>query len=284
MAYRSVTITLLGLAGAALLTKNGEAGSFDCQAAATPTEKAICANSQLSSLDDQTSAMYYATLGASLPAATLSAVKSAQVKFLQQRDSCGADVNCLVDAYTSRITYLKQAEKEFPPSTGDWTTFTSPTSGFSISYPRAYTVDPAYNYQDFGGDTDISGVSFTIPETMTKNTNLASDTHVSVETLPHAASCTADLFLSEDPSGAGKVHAVKESDTEYSVMQASEGAAGNVYDQYLYALIGSSPCLAVRYFIHSGEMGAYDATVHAFDRPALLSQFERIRKSLVIGQ
>ena len=101
MAYRSVTITLLGLAGGALLTKNCEAASFDCQAAATPTEKAICANSQLSSLDDQTSAMYHAIIGASLPAATLSAVKSAQVKFLQQRDICGTDFNCLVDAYTS---------------------------------------------------------------------------------------------------------------------------------------------------------------------------------------
>jgi uncharacterized protein len=65
MAYRSMTIKLLGLAGAALLTKNGEAASFDCQAAATPTEKAICANRQLSSLDDQTSAMYHAIVGAS---------------------------------------------------------------------------------------------------------------------------------------------------------------------------------------------------------------------------
>lgn len=285
MAYRTTAITLLGLAGAALLAKNGEAASFNCQAAATPTEKAICANGQLSSLDDQTSGMYYAIIGASWPAATLSAVKSAQAKFLKQRDSCGADVNCLVDAYTSQIMYLTRTEKELPPSTGDWASFTSPTSDFSIRYPRGYTVDPAYNYQAFGGDTDISGVSFTIPEAMTKGTNLDSDTHVSVETLPHAVSCTADLFLSEDPSGVGKVHKVKEGDTEYSVMQADEGAAGNIYEQYLYALIGISPCLAVRYLIHSGDVGAYDpATVHAFDKPALLSQFDRIRKSLVIGR
>ena len=284
MAYRSVTITLLGLAGAALLTKNGEAASFDCQAAATPTEKAICANSQLSSLDDQTSAMYYAIIGASLPAATLSAVKSAQVKFLQQRDSCGADVNCLVDAYTSQITYLKQTEKELPPSTGGWATFTSPTSDFSIRYPRGYTVDTTYSYQD-GGVTDIPGVSFTIPEAMTKGTNLDVDTYVSVETLPHAVACTADLFVSEDPSDVGKVHTVKEGETEYSVVQASEGVAGSVYDQYLYALIGTSPCLAVRYFIHSDQIEDYDpGTVHAFDRPALLRQFDQMRKSLVIGR
>jgi uncharacterized protein len=273
------------MSGAALLTKNGEAASFDCQAAATPTEKAICANSRLSSLDDQTSAMYYAIVGESPAAATLSAVKSAQVKFLQERDGCGADVDCLVDAYTKQITYLEQNEKELPPNTGDWSTFKSPMSGFSISYPRGYTVDPAYNYQDFGGDTDIAGVAFTIQETMTSNTNLASDTHVRVETLPHAASCTADLFLSEDPSGVGKVHKVKENDTEYSVMQANEGAMGNLYEQHLYALVGSSPCVAVRYFIHSDDIGGDDpSTVHAFDKPALLSQFDRIRKSLVIGE
>lgn len=284
MAHCSVTIALLGLAWAGLFANNGEAASFDCQAAATPTEKVICADSRLSSLDDQTSAMYYAIVGASLPALTLSAVKAAQVKFLQQRDSCGADVNCLVDVYTSQITYLEQTGKELPPSTGDWATFTSPTSGFSISYPRGYTVDTTYSYQD-GGAAGIPGVSFTIPEAITKGTNLDADTYVSVETLPDAVACTADLFLSEDPSGTGKVRTVKEGETEYSVMQASEGAAGNVYDQYLYALIGSSPCLAVRYFIHSGNMGMYDpGTVHAFDRPALLTQFDKIRKSLVIGR
>jgi len=190
----------------------------------------------------------------------------------------------LAKAGTSQIAYLIETENELPPTPG-WATFTSPTFGFSISYPHGYTVDTRYNYQDHGGDTDISGVSFTIPAAMTKNTNLDADTFVSVETLPHAVACTADLFLSDDPSGVGTVHTVKEGGTEYSVMQAEEGAAGNIYDQYLYALIGTSPCLAVRYFIHSGEIGAYDpATVHAFDSPALLRQFDHMRKSLVIGR
>jgi hypothetical protein len=68
-------------------------------------------------------------------------------------------------------------------------------------------------------------------------------------------------------------------------MQTDEGAAGNEYEQHLFALIGSSPCFAVRYFIHSGGIGAYDpGTLHAFDKPALLSQFDRIRRLLVIGR
>jgi uncharacterized protein len=112
MAHRSFVLALPILACAALAPSAGLAASFNCKAAATATEKAICANGQLSSLDDQTSGMYYTIVGASPPAATLSAVKSAQAKFLQQRDSCGADFNCLVDAYTSQIMYLKQTKEQ----------------------------------------------------------------------------------------------------------------------------------------------------------------------------
>ena len=112
MAYRSFAWALPLLAFAVLAPSVGHAASFNCKAAATPTEKAICGNNQLSSLDDQTSGMYYTILGASPPAATLSAVKNAQASFLKQRDSCGADFNCLVDAYTSQIMYLKQTKEQ----------------------------------------------------------------------------------------------------------------------------------------------------------------------------
>jgi len=112
IAYRSFALALPLLALAALAPGAAEAASFNCKAAATPTEKAICGNNQLSSLDDQTSGMYYTIIGASPPAATLSAVKSAQATFLRQRDSCGADFNCLVDAYTSQIMYLKQTKEQ----------------------------------------------------------------------------------------------------------------------------------------------------------------------------
>lgn len=282
MAYRSVTIALLGFAGAVLLAGNGDAASFNCDAAATATEKAICGDDKLSSLDDQTTGIYYTIIGASPPAATLSAVKSAQTKFLDKRDSCGADLNCLVDAYTSQIMYLKQTEEQLLPSSNDWVSFKSPSYGFSIRYPRDYTVDPAYRYE-LGPSEEISGVSFTIPEAMTKDTNLSDDTYISVETLPDAVSCTAGPFL--DADNADKVRDVKEGNTEYSVAEHDEGAAGNVYEEHVFALIGTSPCLAVRYLIHSGELGAYaPGTARAFDEPALLRQFDKIRKSLVIGR
>jgi membrane-bound inhibitor of C-type lysozyme len=168
------------------------------------------------------------------------------------------------------------------PGTGDWTSFASPAFGFSVRYPRGYTVDPAYRYQALGPGKEISGVSFTIPEAMTKGTNLGSDTRVSVETLPKAESCTAGPFLS---SVMGKVRKVKEGGVEYSVAELDDAGAGNLFEEHVYALVGTSPCLAVRYFIHSANIGNFDpGTVRAFDKPALLRPFDKIRKSLVIGR
>ncbi|MEQ9691193.1 MAG: hypothetical protein RLO48_15800 [Bauldia litoralis] len=96
------------LAAAALTTGAGHAASFDCAKATTPTEHAICDNPQLSSLDDQTSGKYYTMISnGSLTPAQISQVKTAQAQFLKKRDACGANYDCLIDAYTAQIMYLK---------------------------------------------------------------------------------------------------------------------------------------------------------------------------------
>jgi uncharacterized protein len=89
----------------------GHAASFDCAKAATPTEHAICDNPQLSSLDDQTAGLYYTLISGGAPQATASvdAVKKEQAAFVTKRDQCGANYNCLIDAYTAQIMYLKAA-------------------------------------------------------------------------------------------------------------------------------------------------------------------------------
>ncbi len=94
---------------ALLVPAAGHAASFNCGAAATPTEHAICDNPQLSNLDNQTAGMYLTLISnGSLSPAQVRQVKNAQVSFLQQRNSCGANYNCLVSAYTSQMMYLKQ--------------------------------------------------------------------------------------------------------------------------------------------------------------------------------
>lgn len=162
-----------------------------------------------------------------------------------------------------------------------WLTFASSQSGFSLRYPPGYTVNGGYVYEGLGPGHDITGVSFTIPASKTTGTNLASDTRVSVETLPGVADCTADLFL---PAGGPAPTTVTENGTEYSVATMSDAGAGNFYDTTVYALVGSSPCLAVRTFIHYNNAANFDPPVTGFDRAALTAEFDAIRKTLVIGQ
>ena len=106
---------LLALAAAMLAAGGAEAASFDCTKAATATEHAICDNPQISTLDEQTAGLYYTLISnGSLKQAQLAKVKNEQNKFLSRRDSCGANYNCLIDAYTAEVTYLKDAT---PPPT-----------------------------------------------------------------------------------------------------------------------------------------------------------------------
>ena len=69
----------------------------------------------------------------------------------------------------------------------------------------------------------------------------------------------------------------------YSVASTTDAGAGNRYEEQVYALAGANPCIAVRYFIHTTELGNYPAgTRVAYDRAALLAQFDAIRHSLTL--
>jgi uncharacterized protein len=87
-----------------------QAASFNCQHAMLPAEQAICGNANLSRLDEQTAGMYFLIVGSGAPAATTAQVKSSQSAFIQKRNACGADVDCLVSAYTDQIMYLKNVK------------------------------------------------------------------------------------------------------------------------------------------------------------------------------
>jgi uncharacterized protein len=84
-----------------------DAASFNCQHALLPSEQAICSNANLSRLDEQTAGMYFIIVGSRAPAATLSEVKASQARFLDRRNACGTNKDCLIDAYTDEMMYLK---------------------------------------------------------------------------------------------------------------------------------------------------------------------------------
>ena len=165
-----------------------------------------------------------------------------------------------------------------PAGSGLNQAYATSTLGFSIRYPRGYALDGSYRYQEFGPGKDIAGVKFTIPASVAQGTNLAADSYVSVEEIPQARDCVASLFL--DHSAA---HETVDGGTAYSVASSTGAGAGNRYEETVYALPGTNPCLAVRYLIHYGVIENYPkGAVRAFDQQALVRQFDAIRRTLVV--
>lgn len=99
MAYRrasvSAFLTLLGL-----ISAGAGAASFDCKRARGPVETTICADSGLSTLDEQLAAAYARALKAD------TGEKATQLAWLKTRNAC-ADAACLRQAYTARIAALQ---------------------------------------------------------------------------------------------------------------------------------------------------------------------------------
>jgi len=161
----------------------------------------------------------------------------------------------------------------------DRASYASTTMGISLRYPKSYTVNDAYANLSVNPKKPISGVQFTIPMEVATGTNLSSDSGISVEQLPRAKACSGDIYL------AANVHPVKVTDNgvQYSVASSTGAGAGNLYEEIVYAIASSTPCTAVRYFIHSTQFANYPAgAVHEFDHAALIAAFDKIRQSLVL--
>lgn len=169
-------------------------------------------------------------------------------------------------------------------------TYTDPTLGFSIILPTElasssnstlWSVDPSYVDTALGPNKPIPGVKFTIPSSIAAGTNLSNDSYISVEH-QDIQSCTASPFMF-DPSV--KSQSLQEGAVSYSVASTSDAAVGNRYEETVYARTGTSPCIAVRYFIHYGAIENFPAgQVKEFDKAALLATFDQIRRTLAIPQ
>ncbi len=154
--------------------------------------------------------------------------------------------------------------------------------GFSLRLPAGYSVDDSYKYQASPLKI-INGVKFTIPKSTSYGTNLGSDSYISVEQITNNESqeCTASEFfdgthVSEIKTGNG---------VTYSVATSSGAGAGNRYEETVFAIPETNPCIAVRYFVHYGVFQNYPAgTTREFDSSALLNEFESIRNTLVVNR
>lgn len=154
--------------------------------------------------------------------------------------------------------------------------------GFSIRTPQEYTVLETYKYQALGPGKDIDGVSFILPTAVASGTNLSNDSYVSVEQLPNIQNCTANLFLTNQGISSTEV---TEGDMTYSLASSTDAGAGNRYEEIVYALPGTNPCIGIRYFIHYGAIENYpQGAVKEFDKQALIKQFDEVRRTLILNQ
>lgn len=158
--------------------------------------------------------------------------------------------------------------------------YSNSQDGFSLRLPAGYTMNENYKYQEMGPGKDISGIKFTIPNSVATGTNLGSDTYLSVEEIPRVQNCDASLFLEHAATST-----VTDNGTTYSLATTTGAAAGNRYEETVYAIPGTNPCIAVRYWIHYGVYQNYPpGAVNEFDEQALTSQFDAIRRTLKIVQ
>ena len=154
--------------------------------------------------------------------------------------------------------------------------FSSPTLGYSLTYPIAYTQSD-HTYAFSATKNIEGGFKVTVPAETATGTNLSADSYVAVEQLPNANLCTGDIFLRANVVA----REVQDGGVTYSVASSTEGAAGNRYEEWIFALDNSEPCTAVRHFIHSTPIAnASEGTVREFDHEALLGEFDSIRRSL----
>lgn len=151
--------------------------------------------------------------------------------------------------------------------------------GLSMRYPSDFAVNEEYSYAGMGRNTQIRGVSFAVPESKLKNTNLLPGTQISVEVIPGMPSCNAQIFISDPDT----IRSFLEDDVLYSSAVKKKGNAKDEYEEQVYAVSGASPCVAVRYAIHSTPLTSYsDSSLRPYERDDLISAFDSMRRSLVV--
>jgi uncharacterized protein len=105
IAMRLVATTLLLLAAG---TVAATAAGFDCRpyySSRTCPEIVICDTPQISAQDDQMSRVYRLLMNR-LPASRAVQLRDDQRAWLDERNSCGCDANCVVNAYDRRLGEL----------------------------------------------------------------------------------------------------------------------------------------------------------------------------------
>ncbi len=165
-------------------------------------------------------------------------------------------------------------------STTSTRTYFNSMPHYTITYPANFTVNPLYSYKATGPGQAVPGVSFTIPISVASGTNLSLDSFLSVESLATSTCSMSAFFGNGVPTST---QSITDNRTTYTFAKSAAGKR-NHYEEYLYVLNGTSPCIAVRYFIQSTNIADYiPGTAEEFNHDGLLTQFDTIRRSLKLN-
>ncbi|MHA3735778.1 lysozyme inhibitor LprI family protein [Pseudomonas sp. Eth.TT006] len=134
------------------------ASSFDCASAGSPTEKAICSDPYLSSLDEKLGGLWPQTLA---KVADPKALKTDQRQWLKNRNGCAQQLACLRREYLMRIAELEYAATPFSWD-ATWQLIPgSPATASEITTRRrdAGHITFDISAQNGGNSGDLTGVA-----------------------------------------------------------------------------------------------------------------------------
>ncbi|HML29406.1 MAG TPA: lysozyme inhibitor LprI family protein [Hyphomicrobium sp.] len=98
---------LLALAAMAAGVRPAASQEFDCRNAEFASEVTICGSERLSALDERMSALYRDLKSAYGKRYQREDLKAYQQQFLDARDACGRDTECIKGAYLDQIGVLE---------------------------------------------------------------------------------------------------------------------------------------------------------------------------------
>lgn len=99
--------SLLALAAMAGMVRPAAAQDFDCRNAEFASERMICRSGRLSALDERMSTLYSDLKTAYGGRYQREDLKAYQRQFLDARDNCGRDAECIEGAYLDQISVLE---------------------------------------------------------------------------------------------------------------------------------------------------------------------------------
>ena len=142
---------LLFALGLIALSPCALAASFDCNKAASATEKLICGDAETSALDDKLQQAYKAALAAASETTDKKALAKEQRNWIAYTRGICQDTACLQQVYTARIAVLARNEK-------------------NIENDASYCTKPS-GYQGGARDCGVSAQAYRDPNDRTDSFN-----------------------------------------------------------------------------------------------------------------